>query len=96
MKIYLSGKITGATKVELALFDHAEGVLKAMGYDVVSPLKNGMPKNASYEEHMERDKSLILQCDCLLLLPTWRWSEGAVNEMVWASNNEKMIRVWEK
>lgn len=42
-KIYISGQISGQPIEEVAAkFEAAETMLKAQGYEVVNPLKNGI------------------------------------------------------
>ena len=46
-KIYISGQISGQPIEEVAAkFEAAETMLKAQGYEVVNPLKNGIPANS--------------------------------------------------
>ncbi len=55
-KIYISGQISGRPIEEVAAkFEAAETMLKAKGYEVVNPLKNGIPANASWEVHVAMD-----------------------------------------
>ena len=51
-KIYISGRISGLPIEEVAAkFDETETKLKAQGYEVINPLKNGIPATASWEAH---------------------------------------------
>lgn len=60
-KIYISGQISGQPIEEVAdKFEAAETMLKAQGYEVVNPLKNGIPANASWEVHVAMDVLLYL------------------------------------
>lgn len=46
-KIYISGRISGLPIEEVAAkFDETETKLKAQGYEVINPLKNGIPATA--------------------------------------------------
>ena len=52
-KIYISGQISGQPIEEVAdKFEAAETMLKAQGYEVINPLKNGIPATASWEAHV--------------------------------------------
>ena len=52
-KIYISGRISGLPIEEVAAkFDETETKLKAQGYEVINPLKNGIPATASWEAHI--------------------------------------------
>lgn len=71
-KIYISGQISGQPIEEVAAkFEAAETMLKAQGYEVVNPLKNGIPANASWEAHVAMDVLLLMGCDAIYLLPDW-------------------------
>lgn len=54
-KIYISGPISGLPfdKVEEA-FNGAEFRLLEQGYQPVNPLDNGLPRDASWKEHMKK------------------------------------------
>ena len=80
-KIYISGRISGLSEEEVtAKFDAAEAKLKAQGYEVVNPLKNGIPNNASWEIHISMDVLLLMGCNAIYLLPDWSLSKGATLE----------------
>lgn len=81
MKIYISGKITGIPIQEAETkFQAAQDLLEELGFDVVNPLKNGLKKNSSYEEHMKIDIELILSCDVVYMMDGWINSVGACIE----------------
>ena len=55
-KVYISGQITGLeSKQARTLFSQAEELLKSLGLEPVNPLKNGMPKAATWVQHMGKD-----------------------------------------
>ena len=61
-KIYISGQISGQPIEEVAAkFEAAETMLKAQGYEVVNPLKNGIPATASWEAHVAMDVLLLME-----------------------------------
>lgn len=81
MKIYISGKISGLPLEEARTkFDKAETYLKGQGYEVVNPIKNGIPYNASWEVHIAIDILLLIGCQAIYLLPDWVYSKGATLE----------------
>lgn len=81
MKIYISGKITGIPIQEAETkFQAAQDLLEELGFDVVNPLKNGLKKNSSYEEHMKIDIELLISCDIVYMLNGWIDSVGACIE----------------
>jgi hypothetical protein len=80
-KIYISGAITGLPFDEVQTkFAAAEKKLTARGYEVVNPLKNGLPINAPLKIHIVIDIVLLIGCDAIYLLPDWSQSKGATLE----------------
>ena len=78
MKVYISGPITGLPYEEVEkAFNEAETRLKEQGYEVVNPLNNGLPTNATWNEHMRADLKLLLDCDAIYMLNGWEYSKGA-------------------
>jgi len=78
MKVYISGKISGLPFDEVEQkFNRAEWLLEDIGAVPVNPLKNGLCRSSSWEQHMVRDIEMLLECDALLLLTTWIDSKGA-------------------
>jgi hypothetical protein len=81
MRIYISGKITGLPFDEVQTkFAAAERNLTEQGYEVISPLKNGIPYNSPWESHVAMDIILILGCEAVYFLPDWNLSKGATIE----------------
>jgi hypothetical protein len=81
VKIYLSGGISSRTKQEYER--HFAGVgrtLQAKGYDVVSPLDNGLPADAGWATHMRADLRMLTYCDEIFMLAGWERSAGATAE----------------
>lgn len=78
MKIYIAGKISGLPEEMVQQkFEKAETEIRDLGYQPVSPLNNGLPYEAEWEEHLARDLALMKQCDALYLLLDWQQSAGA-------------------
>lgn len=76
-KIYISGPISGLDEqVVCSAFTKVENRLKQWGFIPVSPLNNGLPKTAPYEEHMRRDLELLRECDSIYMLNGWERSQG--------------------
>ena len=91
-KIYISGQIIGQPIEEVtAKFEAAEAMLKAQGYEVVNPLKNGIPANASWEVHVAMDVLILMGCKAIYLLPDWVFSKGATFEKNLAELTGKTI-----
>lgn len=81
-KIYISGKITGLPITEvIAKFRDAEALVRSHGFDPVSPLRNGLPFDAEWADHIGQDIALLLRCDAIYLLPDYDESEGARIEL---------------
>lgn len=81
MKVYISGPITGLPYEEVEkAFNEAEIRLQEQGYEVVNPLNNGLPTNATWNEHMRVDLKLLLDCDAIYLLKGYQKSKGAMIE----------------
>ncbi|KAA6303163.1 MAG: Chromosomal replication initiator protein DnaA [Candidatus Ordinivivax streblomastigis] len=80
-KIYISGAITGLPFNEVqAKFAAAEEKMSAEGYEVVSPLKTGIPYNFPWESHIAMDIVLLIGCEAVYLLSDWNISKGATLE----------------
>lgn len=92
MKIYISGQITGLPfdKVQ-AKFAAAERNLAEQGYEVVSPLKNGIPYSFPWESHIAMDIVLLMGCEAAYFLPDWSLSKGATLEKSIAELTGKTI-----
>jgi hypothetical protein len=80
-KIYISGRITGLPFNEVqAKFATAERILTEQGYEVISPLKTGIPYNFPWESHIAMDIVLLIGCEAVYFLPDWNLSKGATLE----------------
>lgn len=78
MKIYISGKISGLDYNEVEeKFDDAEALLDEIGFVPVNPLKSGLPKEATWRQHMVRDIAMLLDCDAIYMMDDWIYSKGA-------------------
>ena len=92
MRIYISGQISGLPIEETkAKFGSIESELIKQGYEVVNPLKNGIPYNAPYEVHMSMDIILLIGYQAIYLLPDWAYSRGATIEKKVAELTGKQI-----
>ena len=81
MKVYISGKISGLKKEDYTCkFNDAKYYLEKQGYEVISPIENGLPPESEWDVHMKKDIQLMLDCDMIVLLPCWCYSNGAVIE----------------
>ncbi len=92
-RMYISGRISGLPLEEAQLeFDRAEGVLEALGYEVLNPIwGNGLDHSASWNDHMVADIKMLLSADSVFMLPGWASSKGARIEHEIARELEKPI-----
>ena len=92
MKIYISGKITGLPFKEVKdKFQKVQNFLEELGFEVINPLKNGLKKDSSWEEHMKIDIELLTSCDVVYMLNGWIDSVGACIEYDIATRMGKKI-----
>lgn len=81
MKVYISGRFSGLPYEEVKEnFKRAEEYLRAQGYETVSPLDLSPDPSLSWEEHMKKDLSGMLQCDAICMIEGWEKSRGATLE----------------
>jgi hypothetical protein len=81
-KIYISGAISGLDpEVVKQKFGEAEDRLQNQGWQTVNPLKNGLPAESTWEQHMGKDIELLLGCDAIAMLPGFSKSRGAKIEL---------------
>ena len=77
-KAYLSGKISGIPIEEARVkFQNAENHLINEGWQVVNPMKNGLPVESTWLQHMIKDIELLGECEAIFLMPCWIGSSGA-------------------
>ena len=75
---YISGAISSDPNYR-GKFADAETVLMNLGFDVLNP--TCVPALLSYEQHMQIDLIFVAACDVVVLLPDWRYSDGAQIEV---------------
>jgi hypothetical protein len=85
MKLYISGPISNpnlkTVKANKAVFNVAEVQLDAAGHSVINPIKNGVPDDAPWVDHMRADIKMLMDCDAVATLPGWANSTGAQIEV---------------
>lgn len=92
MRTYISGKISGLLYEEVeAKFQAAEDLLMCLDMEAINPLKNGLERGSSWENHIVRDIEIMLSCDAVLLLEDWVHSKGARIEKTVAEEAGLMI-----
>lgn len=80
-RIYISGPMTGLPDNNYPAFHAAAKKLRAMGYDVVNPAENGLPKDTTWQAHMRADIMAMMTCNEVVCLPEWSDSRGAIIEV---------------
>ena len=76
-RIYISGPISGHNLEERRkAFKEIQEHLEAQGYDVVNPMENGLPAEATTHEHMKRDIELLMTCDYIYMMRRFTHSKG--------------------
>lgn len=86
--VYISGAIAHHDIDERKeAFRRAGERLGEMGYEYVNPFDNGLPDDATWQEHMREDILMMLSdCDCIYMLRGWEKSKGAKLELDVASS----------
>lgn len=95
VKVYISLPISGRRKEDYTR--QAEDDcrrLEMLGFEPVSPLKNGLPTEAPTSEHMKADYKLLLDCDAIYLSGGWEYSHGCMNELQVAADCRKRILLY--
>ena len=79
--MYISGKISGLPVEQAkAKFGSYAQVLAGTGAVPVNPFDNGLPEDASWQQHMRADIAMMMTCDEVHMLPCWIHSQGATVE----------------
>ena len=80
-KIYISGPISHNDLEERRkAFKEIQTRLEKEGFEVVNPMENGLPADATTREHMKRDIELLLTCDYIYMMRRWTHSKGCMVE----------------
>lgn len=82
MRVYVSGRISGLNEDDVnSKFRKGMNDVIEMGHEAVNPLNNGLPKSASWGEHMVRDIEMLMSCEAIYMLHNWKESRGARIEL---------------
>ena len=81
MKVYLSGPMTGLPDLNFPAFIAEAERLRALGYEVVSPVEINDNQSAPWNDCLRDDLKALLDCDAIVLLDGWQHSAGAHLEM---------------
>lgn len=75
--IYISGPISHRDLTERRkTFAETAERLRSEGFDVVNPMENGLPENATTHQHMRRDIEMLMCCDIIYMMKGWTHSKG--------------------
>jgi len=81
-KIYLSGPISGYKYEERkCTFSKIREIFELVGYEVMNPLENGLPQEASTKQHMKEDIKMLLESDKIFMMNGWNHSAGCHTEL---------------
>jgi hypothetical protein len=84
MRVYIAGRVTGLPYEEAkAKFERAEEALRASNFNPVNPLKH-VNSLASNRDAMKVCMPLLMDCNAILLLNDYEFSEGAKVELACA------------
>lgn len=90
MKVFITGNsLDGLIAAEA--FSLAEAQLTAEGYEVLNPLRTGLPSESAPEAKAAVNILQLLSCDAIYLLPDWQSDTLAVIEKNIAVNTGKLI-----
>ena len=77
LRIYISGPISNFDPEERRnAFEETKRYLTSHGFDVFNPMENGLPAEATTNEHMKRDIEELLACDRIYMMKKWTHSKG--------------------
>lgn len=81
MKLYVSGPMAGYRFHNKGAFLAAEGRLLDAGFEVANPVDNGLPDGLPPADYMRADLIMMLGCDGVATILSWRESWGACIEV---------------
>ncbi len=83
--VYISGQMSNLPDFGKGNFFKAEGILKKMGVAVINPAI--LPDGWTWEEYMNAAYRSLknLRPDYIVMLPNWRLSAGAIQELCWSN-----------
>jgi hypothetical protein len=81
MKVYISGPISGHDYEERKKeFKRVQEMLEANGFETFNPMENGLPKDATTQQHMKADLKALLDCDAIYMMRKWNHTAGCWTE----------------
>jgi len=80
VKIYIAGPMTGLKDFNYPAFNAEAARLRALGHEVLNPAENPAPPCGSWAGYMRLALRQLIECECVVLLPGWIESKGAMIE----------------
>ena len=80
--VYLSGPMSGIPGFNYPAFNAEAARLRAEGHWVVNPAEGGLPASAAWSDHMREDLRRLLGCTHIHMLPGYKYSKGAMLELI--------------
>jgi len=80
VKIYIAGPMTGIKDFNYPAFNAEAARLRALGHEVLNPAENPAPPCGSWAGYMRLALRQLIECECVVLLPGWIESKGAMIE----------------
>lgn len=80
MRIYVAGPCSGIPEMNYPLFNAVAKRLRALGHEVLNPAENPVPPCGTWAGYMRMALVQLVQCECIVLLPGWAESRGALLE----------------
>ena len=90
MIIYLAGKITGDSNYK-AKFKRYELYYRLQGYTVLNPAVLPNSEHISYEAYIRMSRAMLDEAQVIILLPDYKDSKGALQELEWAREQGKVV-----
>ena len=79
-RIYLSLPISGYDIAERKETARKKALELGKEWEVLNPMDNGLPDDASTNAHMKRDLEMLLGCDAIYLMSRFTHSAGCMTE----------------
>lgn len=79
-RVYIAGPMTGQPDFNYPAFNSAAAKLRALGLEVLNPAENPPPPCGTWTGYMRMALRQLVECDCIVLLPGWSDSKGALIE----------------
>ena len=90
MIIYIAGKITNDPNYK-DKFKYYELYYRLQGHTVFNPAVLPMSDSISYEAYIRMSKAMLVESDTIVMLPDYKDSKGALQELQWAIEQGKEV-----